>query len=254
MSSADLRQRQSRCVASRAGSRSPATMARMIAMPVLPVTSVTARWICTFIWSSAFCIHCTQRARSSTRFASWRCMALRATIASPGRKDPRSKPQLCSNWIHWQSWKSVLRPGTLCNCRALTRTTCRPRDSSSSYSGIQYTDVLSMATDSTFCSTNQSTSSFSCPVVVRKTRTFGGPSARTGPQTQCCVLPTSMPATIGRMTGREPGSLRFFFSLDSLCLLTYPPPVRQGLRPEVAICGDSDLGECVRPNSRKPHQ
>jgi hypothetical protein len=118
-----------------------------------------------------------------------------------------------------------------------------PRDSSSSYSGIQYTDVLSMATDCTSCSTNQSTSASSCPVVERKTRTLGCPSSRAGPQTQCSSLPMSTPATIGRMTGSEARPVGPFL-LDRLRFLMYPPPKRRGLRPEVAIYGDSDLGEC----------
>ncbi len=49
ISAADFRQRGSRCRARRAGSRSPPTMARTIAIPVTPVRSVTARCTCTFI-------------------------------------------------------------------------------------------------------------------------------------------------------------------------------------------------------------
>ena len=69
-------------------------------LPVVPVMSLTARCTYTFIWSRDFCIHCTQRVCSSSRFSRWRCSARIRTTASPGRKEPRSSPQLCRCWIH----------------------------------------------------------------------------------------------------------------------------------------------------------
>ena len=42
--------------ANRSGSRSPPTMASMIAIPVLPVMSLITWWSFTFIWVKAFCM------------------------------------------------------------------------------------------------------------------------------------------------------------------------------------------------------
>ena len=73
-----------------------------------------------------------------------------------------------------------------------------PRDSSNSYSGIQYTWVLSMATVSMPSSCSQSTSCVSSGVVVPKVRTLGLAPGLAGQQTQCSVLARSMPAACGR--------------------------------------------------------
>jgi hypothetical protein len=51
-------------------------------------------------------------------------------------------------------------------------------------------------------------------VVVPNTRTLGLSSSLGGPQTQCSLLPTSMPATFGRMTGSALGLQAVFFLLD----------------------------------------
>lgn len=134
-----FRQRRSRRPARASGSRSPATMARMIPIPVTPAISLTARCACTFIWSRAFCMRCTQRVRASIRLLHSHINARSAQICWPGRKEPRSRPQACSNWIHWQSCMSVLRAGTLDSCLALASNTSKP---------FAYTLVLSMATDS----------------------------------------------------------------------------------------------------------
>jgi hypothetical protein len=65
------------------------------------------------------------------------------------------------------------------------------------------------------CSASQVTSSSSCDVVVPNTRTLGSPSARAGPQTQCSRLPTSIPATMGRMACSAIGTPRLLVLLDS---------------------------------------
>src|SRR2546427_285877 len=71
-----------------------------------------------------------------------------------------------------------------------------------------------MATDSTPWWASQSASSVSWSVVVPKSRTFGLPSALVaGPHTQCWALPTSRPATLGRMTGSDVGRGVSFFRL-----------------------------------------
>src|SRR5712664_1097076 len=49
MVSSEAAQRTSRCCASSSGARVPATIARMIRMPVTPVMSETTWWSCTFI-------------------------------------------------------------------------------------------------------------------------------------------------------------------------------------------------------------
>jgi len=56
-----------------------------MAMPVVPVRSVTARCTWTFIWSSDFCIHWTQRLRSTTKLAICRCKARIRVMDSFGR-------------------------------------------------------------------------------------------------------------------------------------------------------------------------
>jgi hypothetical protein len=91
----------------------------------------------------------SQSARSATSTALPRTKDRRWQTSSLGRKHPCSSPQLCSFWIHWQSSASVLRPGTRLSCRVSARITSIPRWSSTSNIGIQYTPVLSNATDVT---------------------------------------------------------------------------------------------------------
>ena len=63
-----------------------------------------------------------------------------------GRNEAVNSPTECRYCSHWQSAKSVLRPGTCFTWRALTRQTSNPRSSRIWKSGIQYTPVDSIAT------------------------------------------------------------------------------------------------------------
>lgn len=105
--------------------------------------------------------------------------------------------------------------------------------------------VLSMATDFTCCSTSQSASWFSSKVVVPNTRTFGE-SPCGGPQTQCCVLPMSMPATSGWITGSAIGDLVVFFFLllrpSGFVMFAF---VRRLVPARGGSDLDSDLGESL---------
>ena len=61
-----------------------------------------------------------------------------------------------------------------------------------------------MAADLVPCATSQSASAPRSTVVVPKLRIAGLPSSpRAGPQTQCCELPMSMPATVACTVGSD---------------------------------------------------
>ena len=70
-----------------AGSRSPATIARMMCWPVTPVTSLSAcdNWI--FICKSACCMWRTWGARCSMSWARWRKRVRSATRSASGRNE-----------------------------------------------------------------------------------------------------------------------------------------------------------------------
>src|SRR5450759_4159346 len=97
---------------------------------------------------------------------------------------------------HWQSSTSDLRPETFLTCRALTSSTVKPRDSSNSNKGIQYTPVDSMATVSTPQALSQSARALRSIVKLGNSRT--GVSSRSGgTATKWEALPMSMPAALG---------------------------------------------------------
>ena len=73
--------------------------------------------------------------------------------------------------IHWQSSTSDLRPETWRVARELTSRTSKPRASSTSNSGIQYTPVASIATISTLSEASQSASLYKSSLNVEKQRT-----------------------------------------------------------------------------------
>ena len=53
--------------------------------------------------------------------------ASQAGRGAAGRKLPRNSPKVCSCWIHWQSRRSLLHPGTPFTWRAFTSRTSIPR-------------------------------------------------------------------------------------------------------------------------------
>src|SRR4029450_4864550 len=75
----------------------------------------------------AFCMSSTWREALLSWLSRWRKMLRTAQTACAGRKDPRSNPTVWRYCSHWQSWTSVLRPGTPLIWRALTRQTSKPR-------------------------------------------------------------------------------------------------------------------------------
>ena len=85
-------QRPSRNFASAAPSRSPATMARTINCPVLPMMSLSTLSNCTFICPSAFCMCCTARLRSRMSCPRWRTYERIGHSASGDRNAPRNSP------------------------------------------------------------------------------------------------------------------------------------------------------------------
>src|SRR5215831_2008094 len=140
--------------------------------------------------------------RHQVRFIAHRVRSMQ--IASAGRNEPRSKPQLCSRWIHSQSVGSdfLSRPGTRASCRVSTSSTCRPCASSTSCGAIQYTPVLSIATDSACRAFSHSAMRMSSAVVAPKLATSRALLSSVGAHTQCRSLPKSIPATLRRMTGK----------------------------------------------------
>src|ERR1700674_217977 len=101
-----------------------------------------------------------------------------------------------SCWIHWQYSTSDLRPETFLTWRALTRSTVKPRDSSNSNKGIQYTPVDSIATVSTPQALSQSARALRSTVKLGNSRT-GSSSRSGGTATKWEPLPMSMPAALG---------------------------------------------------------
>ena len=135
MVAASALQRPSRNLARTAPSRSPATMARTINWPVLPMMSLNTLSNCTFICVSAFCMYCTARLRSRTSWPRWRRYERIGHSASGARNAPRSSPKLISCRIHWRSSTSLLRPLTCFVARGFTRCTSKPARSSTSNTG-----------------------------------------------------------------------------------------------------------------------
>jgi hypothetical protein len=64
--------------------------------------------------------------RCSMSFLRYRVRARSPATAPAGMKLGRSSPCSCSSAIHWQSARSVLRPGTLRMCAALQTHTSIP--------------------------------------------------------------------------------------------------------------------------------
>ena len=88
-------------------------------------------------------------------FLRYRVRCRGAATCASGMKPGRSSPYSCSPAIHWQSLRSVLRPGTLRICAALHTHTSIPAPASAWQTGHQYTPVLSIATSVTPSSASQ---------------------------------------------------------------------------------------------------
>jgi len=192
--------RRCRWRASTRASRWPATMSRMMACPLWPITSLrtSVSWI--FICTSAFCMRCTQLVCSATSTSRWRATARTTQTSAAGRQAARSSPRLMSFCSHWQSCTSLLRPGTYFNCRASTSHTFNPCCSSTSNTAIQYTPVDSSATVSTPSLSSHRASSAKSSVIVPTSRTAACPAASAkccGTATQWLDPPTSIPAALG---------------------------------------------------------
>ena len=163
-----------------------------------------------FLYPAPTCAACTPvRCAGTSRSAARNCATL-TTGAAPTVSLVQDKETMPYRlWpIHLQSTRSVFfRPGTRANSRVFTSTTSSPCLSRISCGGIQYTPVLSIATDSTFLSFNHSAIFSNSGVVAPKCSTSRPGSYCFGAHTQCCVLPRSVPATLGRTTGRPSTSI-----------------------------------------------
>jgi hypothetical protein len=179
-------------------------------IPLAPVMSLITLCNCRFIWVSAFCIIRMHAEAACTNDSRCRPMLRIAQISSAGRNEPCSSPTEWRYCSHCASLTSVFRPGTCLTCCALTSSTSNPSLSKSSYSGIQYTPVDSIATVFTPTVRNHRTIAFRSRVKVSKVRTgsssFPGPTA-----TWISVAPISIPAASSRITGNCTAFTSFFF-------------------------------------------
>src|SRR4051812_28482752 len=181
------------------GLRSPAISAVSIARPETPRTSEATEsslipassrvfWI---RWHSDVCA-CTSRLRYRVRSRNCR-------IAAGGTKLPRSRPCSSSSANHSASSTSLLRPGTIFTCWALTSFSSANARSSSTYqTGFQYDPVASITTCVTPSATNHSVIASSdavkdenVRVCLRRPRPLAA-GARTHATTS--FLPISIPA------------------------------------------------------------
>ena len=76
--------------------------------------------------SRALASRCSSLVRDSISFLRYRVGLRSAATWAAGMKLGRSSPYSCSSAIHWQSRRSVLRPGTLRMCAALHTHTSIP--------------------------------------------------------------------------------------------------------------------------------
>src|SRR5665648_63529 len=77
----------------------------------------------------------------------WRTKLRSVRVRLSGWKLAVSNPQLCNFCIHSASLSSSLRPVTFFTCLAFTSQTSKPYSCNKRNNGIQYTPVLSIATD-----------------------------------------------------------------------------------------------------------
>jgi hypothetical protein len=87
-------------------------------------------------------------------------------MAAGGTKLPRSSPCSSNSASQAASATSVLRPGRILTCRALTSSSWKPRSSSTCQIGFQYWPVASITTWVTPSAVNQSASASSPEVKV----------------------------------------------------------------------------------------
>ena len=156
-------------------------------------------------------------------------------MCSGGTKPERSRPCAWSVAIHWQSLRSVLRPGRFLTCLPLTT-----------------------STSSSACSLSQSRRAWSWPVVVPNT-------CRVSPATETwrVWLPTSMPAAFGSRTGRVCIGVVFLALASGVpdpCLRRTNLPngntahAASPNKPSVADRNHSlPRAACARQRARRPH-
>jgi len=131
-------------------------------------------------------------------------MSRSSRISTGGTNDPASKP--CSNSCANQaaSARSVLRPGTILTCLALTSLSSKPRSSSTYHTGFQYWPVASMTTSLIPFALNQSASASNPDVNAENVRSSllrpfpDNDGVRAHATTSS--LPTSRPAQRSSMT------------------------------------------------------
>ncbi len=138
--------RSSRNCARTCGLRSPATMARMIFIPVTPVISLSTLVKRRFIWVSAFCMCWIWAERYCTSISRWRTRLRMATIfQADGRRARTIHRYAIAGSIGSPAHPSCVQKHSSNAAHSPDRPR-KPSSSRISYSGIQYTPVDSIAT------------------------------------------------------------------------------------------------------------
>src|SRR3954447_1359366 len=167
-----LRSRPLASSANSAGSLIPASNASRIARPdLVSRVEATLDSLMPASWST-FSSRWITRVRSSMSTRRWRVRSRSSRIGAGGTKLGATSPCSSSWAIQAESATSVLRPGTLCRCSALSSQTCGIRSSSRKYTGFQYTPVDSMPPRSTSSPPSQSPSAVSPAVVGENVSVF----------------------------------------------------------------------------------
>src|SRR6185503_4851951 len=134
------------------------------------------------------------------------------------------------------------RPGTRASCRVSTSSTAKPCASRISCGAIQYTPVLSIATDSTCRTFSHSAMRINSGVVPPKSAISRPLPSAVGAHTQWLPLPKSIPATFVRTIGKPcncPLVLDSLIFLHHLTFLSTPAQVGQILESGLAARGSS---------------
>ena len=139
--------------------------------------------------------------------------------ARVGRNAPRSRPQLCSRWIHSQSRRSDFgRPGTRAQLARIDEQHVEARLVRAFRAGRSGTRPCSRAPPSRDAAVLQpARPSCSSPASSRETRATSRPSpVRDRRADPMLSLPTSIPATSRRSTGNLPSPRRLLAMSDLL--------------------------------------
>ena len=204
---------------------------------------------------SSFSTRNCAEVRVCTSFRRYRVSWRRSRIARGGTKFFRISPCRNSCAIHSASFMSVFRPGTFAMCRALP-STISSDPSSTRYTGIQYTPVLSIATCVHPRSNSQlrirSNSSRKVPNV--RVFTVGGLLRPSTQHATIRFLCTSRPAPTNTTTSMTPSFLRVFERACAAACTRSCSACLSGIYFRTTTNGGtySDAGPSLRFGARKP--